>query len=398
MEETVQEYKGSIAFFYRNSWYHRKKELQEDGSTKYGRVGGFKTPELAEENYYKCLEEYEEQRRNYIAPIIDKEILFKDYLIYWFEKVFSPKVESTTSMSISYAVYNLIIPCLPYDIKARLATTDFINQTLEKIDKLGKTTANKSREVFNLVFQDIVHDGILTVNPVDSAKVYKRGKPNIKLLTKSEIKTFLASTCNSENWYLEILLALFCGLRKGEIRGLKFSDFNYEKMTVSISRQLANKYELSSNEFKIKKMIFVEKDPKTPNSFRTLRVPDIIWKELDKRKKLVEIRKNTLKENYIDKDYISCQDNGLPHGGTSLNKYIENQCKKNSIPKITVHGLRHLYATILIEQGVPIPKISALLGHSSVHTTFDFYLDVISEKEKITAFMNNTFAMKESEE
>ena len=34
-----------------------------------------------------------------------------------------------------------------------------------------------------------------------------------------------------------------------------------------------------------------------------------------------------------------------------------------------------------------IPKISALLGHSSVHTTFDFYLDVISEKEKITAFM-----------
>ena len=301
-------------------------------------------------------------------------------------------------MTISYTVYNLIIPCLPYDIKTRLATTDFINQTLEKIDKLGKTTANKSREVFNLVFQDVVHDGILTVNPVESAKIYKRGKPNIKLLSKTEIKTFLASTCNSESWYLEILLALFCGLRKGEIRGLKFSDFNYEKRTVSISRQLANKYELSSNEFKIKNLTFVEKDPKTPNSFRTLRVPDIIWKELNKRKKLVEIRKTTLKENYIDNDYISCQENGLPHGGTSLNKYIENQCKKNSIPKITVHGLRHLYATILIEQGVPIPKISALLGHSSVHTTFDFYLDVISEKEKITAFMNNTFAMKESEE
>lgn len=105
-----------------------------------------------------------------------------------------------------------------------------------------------------------------------------------------------------------------------------------------------------------------------------------------------------LKENYTDKDYISCQDNGFPYGETLLNKYIENQCKKNSIPKITVHGLRHLYATILIEQGVPIPKISDLLGHSSVHTTFDFYLDVISEREKITAFMNNTFAIKESEE
>lgn len=81
-----------------------------------------------------------------------------------------------------------------------------------------------------------------------------------------------------------------------------------------------------------------------------------------------------------------------------MNKYIENQCKKNSIPKITVHGLRHLYAIILIEQRVPIPKISDLLGHSSVHTTFDFYLNVISEREKITAFMNNTFAIKENEE
>lgn len=37
-----------------------------------------------------------------------------------------------------------------------------------------------------------------------------------------------------------------------------------------------------------------------------------------------------LKENYTDKDYISCQDNGFPHGETLLNKYIENQCKKIS--------------------------------------------------------------------
>lgn len=391
------QYDGKIAFFYRNSWYHRKKELQEDGSTKYGRIGGFKTPEEAEESYYKYLNEYEKQRRNYIIPTIDKEIMLKDYLIYWFEKVFSTKVESTTSMIFSYVVYNLIIPNLSYDIKVRLTTTDFINETLERIDKLGKTTANKSREVFNLVFQNIVHDGILTVNPVESAKIYKRGKPNIKILTRNEIKELLSVTCSNETWYLEILLALFCGLRKGEIRGLKFSDFNYEKKTVRISRQLANKYELKEKEFKIEKMHFIEKAPKTENSFRTLRVPQIIFDELDRRKKIVEMHKKKYKTDYYDKDYISCQENGYPHSGTSLNNYIEKQCKKYNIPKITVQGLRHLYATILIEQGVTIHKISALLGHGSIHTTFDFYLDVISEKEKITAFMNNTFPMKESE-
>lgn len=301
-------------------------------------------------------------------------------------------------MVTSYTINNLIIPNLPYDIKTRLVTTEYINQMLERINKLGKTTANKSREVLYMVFQKVVNDGILGFNPVQNANLYKRGKPNINIVSRDEVRELLSAACKSETWYLEILLALFCGLRKGEIRGLKFSDFNLEKKTVKISRQLASVYELSKDGFRIEKMEFAEKDPKTKNSFRTLRVPDIVLEELNKRRICVELNKSKYKDNYIDGDYVSCQSNGIPHAAPSLNVFIENQCKKAGIPKITVHGLRHLYATILIEQGVPIHKISALLGHSSIHTTFDFYLDVMNERPKITAFMNNTFAVDEGEE
>ena len=45
---------------------------------------------------------------------------------------------------------------------------------------------------------------------------------------------------------------------------------------------------------------------------------------------------------------------------------------------------------------VSLAKISALLGHSSIHTTFDFYLDVMEEKEKISSFMNNTYTSEET--
>lgn len=394
MNNEVTEYKGNIAFFLKNSWYHRKKELLEDGRTKYGRVGGFKTPEEAEENYYKCLEEYEEQRRNYIVPIIDKEILLKDHLIFWFENIFSKRAESTTSMVTSYTIYYLIIPNLPYEIKTRLVTSDYINEILDKIDKVGKTTANRSRETLNLFFKDAILDNILTVNPVESSKQYPRGKTNIVILNKDEIKLLLDLSCNG-NWYLEILLALFCGLRKGEIMGLKFSDFNLEKQTVKISRQLALDYEMEKEDYKIKSRVLVEKDPKTDNSFRTLRIPKIIVEELIKRKELIIQNKELLKDDYIDKDYISCQINGEPHATTSLNSYIKKICIRNGIPEVTVHGLRHIYATILIEQGVALPKISALLGHSSIHTTFDVYCDVISAREKITAFINNKFAVEE---
>lgn len=394
MKQEQNNYKGTIAFFLKGSWYHRKKEMLEDGSVKYGRVGGFKTPEEAEENYYKCLEIFEEQSRKYMKPVIDKEILLKDYLIYWFEEIYTKKVGSSTTMKTSYSLYHLILPNLPYEIKLKLTTSEYINQTLDSINKLGKVSANVSRETLNIAFSEAVSDNLLTVNPVENSKLYRRGKVEITILSENEIKNFLQAA-NKSTWYLEILLGLFCGLRKGEIMGLKFSDFDYSKKTVRITRQLILHREMQPKTFKIKSSELIEADPKTENSFRTLRVPEIILKELKKREETIQRNKEKLKDEYIDNDYISCQHNGLPHSASAFNQYLIKTCPKIGIPKITVHGLRHMYATILIEQKVPLAKISALLGHASIHTTFDFYCAVMEEKKKIIAFMNNTFPVSE---
>ncbi|MCD7867397.1 MAG: hypothetical protein LUG62_04195 [Clostridiales bacterium] len=53
-----------------------------------------------------------------------------------------------------------------------------------------------------------------------------------------------------------------------------------------------------------------------------------------------------------------------------------------------------MYATILTEQGVPLVKVSALLGHSSIHTTFEYYCEVMDENERIINFMNDSFVAK----
>ena len=55
------------------------------------------------------------------------------------------------------------------------------------------------------------------------------------------------------------------------------------------------------------------------------------------------------------------------------------------------HSLRHMYASILLEQGVPLVKISALLGHSSIHTTFEFYCETMNDEASIRDFMNMKF-------
>ena len=75
-----------------------------------------------------------------------------------------------------------------------------------------------------------------------------------------------------------------------------------------------------------------------------------------------------------------------------MNIALTKLCNRNGLTKITVHSLRHMFATILIEQGVPLVKISALLGHSSVNTTFEYYCDVMDENENIINFLNEKYS------
>ena len=383
--------KKGVAFQEGNSWYHRIKELNDDGTVKYSKRGGFTTEAEAEKSYSAYEEKFKQTVRRYqMKQKTNMDISLKDYLIYWFEDVFSERIEPTTRMVGSYTLYNLILPHMEHDIKLRYVNTDYLNSLLEQCAKVCGSAGNKSREMLNLALKEAVTEGYMKTNPVVATKLYRRKKPTVTILGKAKLKTFLGAASKS-NWYLEILLALFCGLRKGEIQGLKFSDFDMENKTVSIQRQITSNPIISKGEYKIESYEVIERAPKTENSYRTLRVPDIIMRELQIRQKQNAFCREKLGKNYLDRDYISCRENGLPHSVTALNNALAKLCKRNALPHITVHGLRHMYATILIEMGVPLVKISALLGHSSVNTTFEYYCEVMDENEQIISFMNSKF-------
>lgn len=84
-------------------------------------------------------------------------------------------------------------------------------------------------------------------------------------------------------YYFEILLALFCGFRSGEIRGLRYEDFNKEDKIIYVQRQYTSAYTLAdtSDAFEF---YSEEKAPKA-NGYRFLKVPFFIFDELEKRKK-----------------------------------------------------------------------------------------------------------------
>lgn len=384
--------KKSVAFFERGSWYHRTKTLKEDGTVKYGKKGGFESEQDAVKAYKLAEKEFKQQQRKAVMTGKNRqEVMLKDYLIYWYEEVFSQRIKNTTKMIGAYVLYDLVFPNMEQDIKLRYVSVEYMDALLEKVSHSCASAGNTCRAYLNIAFKDAVIEGYIPRNPIPDTKAYKRKAPKVTIYSKDKLKIFLKAASKDE-WYLEYLLGVFCGLRKGEILGLKFSDFDFEQHTVSVRRQLGANPVMEERSSKIASYSVIEKDPKTFNSVRTLRIPQVIETEVLRRKNKIDEERAALMDGYEDNDYISCQPNGRPHNMSSMNIALTKLCNRNGLPKITVHSLRHMFATILIEQGVPLVKISALLGHSSVNTTFEYYCDVMDENENIINFLNEKYS------
>lgn len=390
--------KRGVAFFEGSSWFHRIKVLRSDGTVNYTKKGGYSTEEEAIAGYKKYEAEFKEDKRKYqMTHTVNADIGLFDYLVYWLEEVYTPRIENTTKAVAAYTLYNLIEPHLNKEIKLKYVNVDVLDDMLLQVSKESESAGNKSREIMSIAFKDAITQGYIITNPMPHTKTYPRKKPSVTILSKEKLKVFLKAA-HDNNWYLEILLAVFCGLRKGEILGLKFSDFDIENKSVTIERQISNNPTVVKGSAKIEDYSIIEKPPKTENSYRTIRVPDIIIEELEKRRELVSSYIDKEGNNFIHNDYVSCQTNGLSHSTSAMNTALNKISSRNGLPKITPHSLRHQYATILLENGVELVKISALLGHSSINTTYEYYCDQMDENENIISFINNRFAPEGDDE
>ncbi len=371
------------------SWQFYAKILNEDGSTKYIRRKGFATEQEAIETYRVYETAYETARSNNEDKLKAKgSMLFDEYLPWWLNEIFYPRVEKTTYMLASYVIKNLILPNIDSGIELRLLNVEYLDDLLLRISKMSDSAGNKSREILGIALKDAVAQGYISRNLIKDTRTYPRKVPEVRIYTKEKLKVFLKEAAKS-GWYLEILIILFCGLRKGEMMGLKFSDIDMGKGIVHIQRQVTSNPVMkpgTSAEYGT-----IEKKPKTPNSDRILHLPPVIIRELSKRLERIDGYKNKSGIIYEDHDYVSCQKNGMPHSMSAFNIALRKICKRCGLEPITVHGLRHQYATILAEQGVSLPRISALLGHASVTTTFEYYIGMMDEENRIIDFINTSF-------
>ena len=158
-------------------------------------------------------------------------------------------------------------------------------------------------------------------------------------------------------------LALYTGFRRGELPGLEWKDFDWERGIVSVKR---------TSQWTKKKGIYTD-TPKTKTSLRYLKMPNIVIDLLRQYKDWQDKYKASLGTRWIETDRLFTQEKGKPMDPASPYKYYEEFCKRTGMRFASPHKFRHLNASMLILQGVDVKTVQTLLGHTSPTITLSIY-------------------------
>lgn len=377
--------------FVNDSWCYLTKTVNLNNFTiNYTMKRGFASKEIAEaskkidDDKYDC-------DINQIKKISNIQFTFKEFVLYWLSDHFLKITESCTKTIGIWVVNHLILPAIEQDVLLNFVTADFINDILKRCIPVCDSAGEASLKYMRKIVRDAYAFGFLQKDLTPELINIKRKIPHIKLLTKPELKLLLQEASKHPGYYFEILMALFAGLRSGEIRGLRYDDFDHKNHTVSVARQFTANYSLADNNGHYYYTAFMEdKEPKA-SSHRILRIPDFLFDELDKKKAFndqIIKHRSELGDIDLDVEYISLSPYGRRKKKGTLLSALKRTCNYAGVPSISFHSLRHHFATMLLEKGVPLENISELLGHKSPLTTFNIYCGIIDAFEETKQVIN----------
>lgn len=238
-------------------------------------------------------------------------------------------------------------------------------------------SAKYPKGIAQQVFDYAIKMNIITDNPMRKVKLPKR-KETINEVNKfyntDELKHFFDCVKDYGNMkYLAFFrLLAFTGMRKGEALALNWSDIDFDKKLVHITKGVV----LDENE------IPMISTTKTKKSVRTVSLDDASlailrkWK-IEQAKELMSIGINSLNKNQL----LFTYDANKLYRPSYSNCWLEQIIKKYKLKKITMHGFRHSHCSLLFEMGTSIQVVQERLGHTNIKTTMDIYTHV-TEKQR----------------
>ncbi len=260
----------------------------------------------------------------------------------------------------------------------RIHIQRFINNLAEKgtnkLTKGGLSTKTQKGYLgfISDVFNYAIACNIVSSNPCHNVNTIKTERRERIVFTLEESQLFLEKLEEAEPRYKAMFtLALYSGFRHGELLGLKWSDIDFESRVITINRIAL--YTTEKGHF------FGE--PKTKSSQRNLKLPRAVIDMLTDYSKTQALHRLALGDKWQNNDLVFPNDFGGIMHQTIPRRWLQNFCKDNGLPIVTVHGLRHANASLLISSGADVKTVSSTLGHSQTSTTLDIYAHSFATKQ-----------------
>jgi len=289
---------------------------------------------------------------------IDKDDLFCDYYEKWIKIYKEGAIRKVTldKYKMTLRWLRKLIPDLKIKDLTRISYQELLNNYALEHER--QTTMDFHHQLKGSIL-DAVDEGLLDRDPTRKA-IIKGKTPSIKkvkFINQFELHTLLDTLelKNEISWEWMILLIAKTGLRFSEALALTPADFNFSRQSISVSKTWDYKgdggFLPTKNQSSIRKV-------------------QIDWQTVIQFSQLI-------KDLPEDKPIFV---NGKVYNST-VNGVLERYCKKAEVPVISIHGLRHTHASLLLFAGVSIASVARRLGHSSMNTTQKTYLHIIQELE-----------------
>ena len=261
-------------------------------------------------------------------------------------------------------------------ILAKSLTTYRLEKFVAEMGEKGLSakTIKNTMGLLSAAYDHAIFIGQLKENPCKRVALPKIQPKDIRIFYLEEIPKFLEAIADVDlNEKCAYELALFLGLRRSEILGLRESDVDIVKGLVYVHN---TRHRVDGKD--------IEADTKTKRSTRVLALPDILILDLAR---LMEIHRQF---PYESTDFLIQDGVGNPLGGQALSSRLTRLEQKHGLPNVTMHGLRHTYASLLHSQGVDMANISAELGHSNLATTMNIYTHIFQSATNASRGIANT--------
>jgi integrase len=318
----------------------------------------------------RWLEESKEEDTHGGLPVF-ADATYDEWFYHWLENIKGKTIRRNTKRNYKERYEKNIKPVIG-SMKLKDVKPMHCQNVLNKMEEdYAGSTIHMTLLTMYTSFCGAVENDVIRSNPVK--RTVKSPKPiekKTRVLTKDEQEKFLNAAKGTPYQY-QFEFILQTGLRCGELIGLKWEDIDFEKRTITIRRTMEFRYAYGE---------WLVGPPKSKSGYRTIPMTQKAYDILQYKYAERNIRK--VRDEQFD-DIVFLNRNGQPLKNSSYDTYIYRVADKAEIDRLSMHTLRHTFATRCIEGGMKPKTLQMILGHANIGITMNLYVHVTEEEKEL---------------